>query len=312
MTVSTLPRLAILEFLEHLEVEKNVSNLTIRNYRQYLNHFVAWFENQGYQDLKKLDQNILRSYRVYLARVETQEGSPLAKSTQSYYIIALRSLLKFLVKNDAPVLHPEKIDLPKKESKSMKFLTDHEQIERLLEQPDLTNHHGPRDRAILEVLFSTGLRVSELVSLNRDQVDVKKNEFGVIGKGRRPRVVFLSERSSLWLSCYLQSREDNWRPVFVRLSGKKPDLLMDGEEMRLTSRSVQRIVDKYCRQGRLPIKLSPHGLRHTFATDLLSNGASLRDVQEMLGHKNIATTQIYTHVTQPQLKKTHQKFHSDF
>ena len=194
----------------------------------------------------------------------------------------------------------------------MKFLTDHEQIERLLEQPDLTNHHGPRDRAILEVLFSTGLRVSELVSLNRDQVDVKKNEFGVIGKGRRPRVVFLSERSSLWLSCYLQSREDNWRPVFVRLSGKKPDLLMDGEEMRLTSRSVQRIVDKYCRQGRLPIKLSPHGLRHTFATDLLSNGASLRDVQEMLGHKNIATTQIYTHVTQPQLKKTHQKFHSDF
>jgi site-specific recombinase XerD len=217
--------------------------------------------------------------------------------------------LKWFIKRDVPVLQPEKIDLPKNEAHSMKFLML-DQIERLLEQPDISSQTGLRDRALLEVLFSTGLRVSELVSLNRDQVDIDRQEFGVIGKGRRPRVVFLSDRATTWLTNWLNCREDNWRPVFVRFSGKKPDLLADGEEMRLTTRSVQRIVDHYCRQARLPIKVSPHGIRHSFATDLLSNGAGLREVQEMLGHKNIATTQIYTHVTSPQLQKVHKKFHS--
>ncbi len=309
MALSTNPHKALLTFVEHLEVERNVSRLTIRNYSHYLRRFNDWFLNEGHKDLKELDQDIVRSYRVYLSRFVDDVGRTLSKKTQSYYIIALRSLLKFMVKNDAPVLHPEKIDLPKAESQHMKFL-NLERIERLLNQPLLSQKGGLRDKAILEVLFSTGLRVSELVGLNRDQIDIEKREFGVIGKGRRPRVVFLSERAAYWLDKYMNSRSDNWDPVFIRYSGTKPELLADGEEMRLTTRSVQRLVDKYCRKAKLPIKISPHGIRHSFATDLLSNGASLRDVQEMLGHKNIATTQIYTHVTRPELRKSHEKHHS--
>jgi site-specific recombinase XerD len=309
MAISSLPSPALLTFLEHLEVERNVSQLTIRNYGHYLRRFVDWFTHQGHTDLQQLDPDVMRSYRLYLARRVDDLGRMLSKKTQSYHIIALRSWLKWLTKNDVPVMHPEKIDLPKAESKSMKFLNI-DQIERLLSQPVISTPGGLRDKAMLEVLFSTGLRVSELVSLNRDQVDIPRGEFGVIGKGRRPRVVFLSERAAKWLQTWLDSREDNWRPVFVRLSQRKPDLLADGEEMRLTTRSVQRFVDGYCRKARLAIKISPHGIRHSFATDLLFNGAGLRDVQEMLGHKNIATTQIYTHVTQPQLKKIHSQFHS--
>lgn len=309
MAVSTKPRVSLIDFIESLEVERNVSPLTIRNYTHYLNRFADWFEENGYNDLKQLDREVLRKYRVYLARYEDDKGRTLSKKTQSYYIISLRSWLKFMTKNDAGVLHPEKVDLPKGESTPMKFLSA-EKIEALFAQPDVSNKAGLRDRAILEVLFSTGLRVSELVGLNRDQVDLDKREFGVIGKGRRPRVVFLGERSALWLKQWLSSRDDNWRPIFVRFSGKKPDMLSDGEDMRLTARSVQRLVDKYCRMARLPVKISPHGIRHSFATDLLYNGAGLRDVQEMLGHKSIATTQIYTHVTRSQLKKVHEKFHS--
>jgi site-specific recombinase XerD len=214
-----------------------------------------------------------------------------------------------LIKQDAVVLQPEKIDLPKKEAYSMKFLNI-DQVERLLNQPILSKKQGLRDRALLEVLFSTGLRVSELVSLNRDQVDTTRREFGVIGKGRRPRVVFLSEQAAAWLDRWLVSREDQWQPVFIRFAGKKELLTSDGHDMRLTARSVQRLVDTYCRKAHLPVKISPHGIRHSFATDLLANGAGLRDVQEMLGHKNIATTQIYTHVTHPQLRKVHDQFHS--
>ncbi len=309
MSLTTQPTQALLSFMEHLEVERNVSQLTIRNYSHYLRRFIDWFTDQGFTDLKELDMDTLRSYRLYLAHREDDHGQNLSKKTQSYHVIALRSWFKWLVKNDQPVLNPEKIDLPKGESKQMKFL-NLEQIERLLAQPDLTAAGGFRDRAILEVLFSTGLRVSELVSLNRDQVDVSRREFGVVGKGRKPRVVFLSDRAAMWLQKWLDSREDNWRPVFIRQSQHQPDLLADGEEMRLTSRSVQRFVDGYCRKAKLPVKITPHGIRHSFATDLLFNGAGLRDVQEMLGHKNIATTQIYTHVTQPQLKKVYQQFHS--
>ena len=300
---------AIVDFLEHLEVERNLSQLTLRNYGHYLRRFSDWLKRLKIDSITEVDLDTVRKYRVYLARYTDEQGRTLAKSTQSYHIIALRSWLKWFIKRDVPVLQPEKIDLPKNEAQSMQFLML-EQIERLLEQPDITSQTGLRDRALLEVLFSTGLRVSELVSLNRDQVDMDRQEFGVIGKGRRPRVVFLSDRAATWLHNWIDCREDNWRPVFVRFSGKKPELLADGEEMRLTTRSVQRIVDHYCRQARLPIKVSPHGIRHSFATDLLSNGAGLREVQEMLGHKNIATTQIYTHVTSPQLQKVHKKFHS--
>lgn len=310
MSTSTLPRQSSLDFLEHLEVERNLSQLTIRNYQHYLSRFTEWFKKQGQTDMRELDQEMMRKYRVYLNRLVDDHGDPLSKKTQSYHIIALRSWLKWLVKNDADVLQPEKIDLPKAESQRMQFLST-EQMERLLNQPHTGQSIGLRDRVILEVLFSTGLRVSELVSLNRDQVDTKRQEFGVIGKGRRPRVVFLSDRAAVWLERWFNSREDDWQPVFIRFSGSKPELGEEGEEMRLTARSVQRLVNKYAKQAHLSVKISPHSIRHTFATDLLVNGASLRDVQEMLGHKNIATTQIYTHVTRPQLKKMHQEYHSN-
>ncbi|MCC6711517.1 MAG: tyrosine-type recombinase/integrase [Candidatus Pacebacteria bacterium] len=309
MAVSTVPEKALIDFLESLEVEKNLSNLTIRNYGHYLRRFNDWFAGHGGKDLKDLDQDLLRKYRVYLARYVDEVGRTLSKKTQGYHIIALRSWFKWLVKHDVEVLHPEKIELPKGESTPMKFVGV-DKMELLLAVPDVSTPSGLRDRAILEVLFSTGLRVSELVKLNRDQVDVKRREFGVIGKGRRPRVVFLSERAANWLERWLNLREDDWKPVFTRFSGRKEALFTDGEEMRLTTRSVQRLVDKCSRRAHLPIKLSPHGIRHSFATDLLSSGAGLRDVQEMLGHKNIATTQIYTHVTKPQLRKIHEQFHS--
>lgn len=311
MPVSPLLRPALTTFLEHLEIERNVSQLTIRNYRHYLVRFVEWLESEAQvSEITKVTTDMIRNYRIFLSRFEDDLGRTLSKKTQSYHIISLRSWLKWLVKNDLPVLQPEKIDIPKSESRSMKYLPV-DQIERLFQMPNLSTPAGLRDRTILEVLFSTGLRVSELVSLNRDQVDTKRREFGVIGKGRRPRVVFLSERAAHWLDRWLTSREDNWQPVFIRFAQHKPELLSDGLEMRLTARSVQRLVDTYCRKAKLPIKLSPHGLRHSFATDLLSNGAGLRDVQEMLGHKSIATTQIYTHVTRPELKKLHSKFHSN-
>lgn len=311
MAISTEPTVALVNFLEHLEVERNVSKLTIRNYGHYLRRFNDWLRNEGIADLKDIDQEIIRKYRVYLSRYEDSIGRTLSKKTQSYYVIALRSWFKWLVKQDAPIMHPEKIDLPKGESHHMKFLHA-EQVLQLLAQPNLSSEGGLRDKAILEMLFSTGLRVSELVALNRDQVNLEKLEFGVIGKGRRPRVVFLSARAAAWVEKWLLSRTDRWQPLFIRFSQRKAPLTSDGEEMRLTTRAVQMIVERYCKKAKLPITLSPHGLRHSFATDLLTNGAGLRDVQEMLGHKSIATTQIYTHVTRPQLKKIHQKFHSDY
>ncbi len=306
----TVPFSALVTYLEHLEVERNVSRLTIRNYGHYLRRFCEWINHQGLKSLTEVDQEIVRQYRVYLARFEDDEGRTLSKKTQSYYVIALRSWFKWLVKNDVAVLHPEKIDLPKAESQHMQFL-NFEKIQKLLSQPTVSTQAGLRDKAILEVLFSTGLRVSELVSLNRQQIDLDSKEFGVIGKGRRQRVVFLSDAAAEWLGKWLNTRTDNWEPVFIRFSGKKPDITSDGEEMRLTTRSVQRLVDNYCKKAHLSVNVSPHGIRHSFATDLLSNGAGLRDVQEMLGHKNISTTQIYTHVTRPQLKETHNKFHSE-
>lgn len=303
-------QLSMVNFLEHLEVEKNLSSLTIRNYRHYLQRFIDWCESNTCFKLSNINQDLLRKYRVYLNRIENDRGESLAKTTQSYHVIAIRSWFKWLVKNDVEVINPEKIDLPKGEPTSMQFVTS-DKMERLLAQPDLSVESGLRDRAIIEVLFSTGLRVSELVKLNRDQLDLDRREFGVIGKGRRPRVVFLSERAAIWLGKYLGSRDDNWVPVFIRYSGQKDDITDDGEAMRLTSRSVQRLVKTYVKKARLVVQLTPHGIRHSFATDLLNNGAGLRDVQELLGHKNIATTQIYTHVTQPQLRLIHQKYHSD-
>lgn len=303
-----LPEL-IDQFLEYLEIEKNCSKLTIRDYRHYLMVFSDWFSLPPQRkSIEDLDLATVRKYRVYLANRADEKGLTLKRVTQNYYIIALRSFLRFLIKNDYKTLEPSKIDLPKAESRSLKFL-EREQIERLVTAVDTSKEEGIRDRAILELLFSTGLRVSELVKLDREKINFHRREFGVIGKGDRARIVFISDRSSDWISRYLSARKDSFRPLFVRYSGK---LIPEnhGEKMRLTVRSIERIVKKYVRLARLPVDATVHTLRHSFATDLLTNGADLRSVQEMLGHKNISTTQIYTHITNKQLREVHQAFHS--
>lgn len=296
-------------FLEYLEIERNCSRLTVRNYRHYLSRFLGWVEkNEPGFKLKDLSLDKVSRYRVFLARLTTPRNEPLSRATQAYHIICLRSFLKYLSKKDIETLAPEKIELPKTESKSLKFLTG-EQVERLLGSVGIATVRQLRDKAILETLFSTGLRVSELTRLNRSDIDLERGEFGVIGKGGRQRVVFLSKRAKEWLKRYLDKRKDDWRPLFIHFGGSK-DQANQGEKMRLTPRSVQRIVKKYINLARIPIKITPHGLRHSFATDLLMAGADIRAVQEMLGHKNIATTQIYTHVTNQHLKELYQKYHS--
>lgn len=297
------------EFLEYLEIEKNSSKLTIRDYRHYLETFAKWYSTtlpgKSIENLKLVD---VRKFRVYLANRVDERGKNLKKVTQNYYVIALRSFLKFLIKNDQKTLEPTKIDLPKTESRSLKFL-EREQIDRLVTMPDTSKEAGVRDRAILELLFSTGLRVSELVKLNHEQINIQRREFGVVGKGGRARVVFISDRAADWIARYLEMRVDVFKPLFIRYS-RDIDEEDNGEKMRLTVRSVERIVKKYTHMARLPVDATVHTLRHSFATDLLTNGADLRSVQEMLGHKNIATTQIYTHVTNKQLRDVHKAFHS--
>lgn len=300
----------VTEFLEYLEVERNLSPLTIRDYRHYLSNFVDWSNaNFPISSPKQLTIETVRKYRVYLAHYNSPNGNlPIKKVTQNYYVIALRSFLRYLIRKDMAVVAPEKIELPKTESRSLKFL-DRDQVERLLAQPDVSKDQGMRDKVLMEMLFSTGLRVSELCKLNRDQINLQRKEFGVIGKGGRARVVFLSDRAALWLERYLETRTDHFTPLFIRYSGNQ-NPTVNGEQMRLTTRSVQRIVVKYVQKAQLPVAATPHVLRHSFATDLLMNGADLRSVQELLGHKNVATTQIYTHVTNAQLKDVHRAFHS--
>jgi len=295
------------EFLEYLQVERGSSPLTIRNYRHYLNRFIFWLEKEGIRlTLADINPEIVRQFRVYLSRLAGKDGT-LSRKTQGYHVIALRSFLKWLIKNDIEVMAPEKIDLPKIEDRQVKFLSG-DQVDRLLNAPSLSTIGGKRDKAILEVLFSTGLRVSELVKLNRDKIDLDRREFGIIGKGGRARVVFLSTRATEWVKKYLAERKDHFNPLFIRHKGKVDPTTLD-EKMRLTPRSVQRMIKKYVRKIKLPVDATPHVLRHSFATDLLMAGADIRSVQEMLGHKNISTTQIYTHVTNKQLRDIHSAFH---
>lgn len=300
------------DFVEHLEIEKGSSPLTVRNYRHYLLRFNEYLIKSNITPvLKNITHENVRAYRVYLSRlpsdVHDPKSDPIGRRTQGYHVIALRSFLRWLTKNDYPVMSSDKIDVPKVSERQVKFLTG-EQVDRLLNAPNLSKLTGKRDKAILEMLFSTGLRVSELVSLDRDKVDLDRREFGVVGKGGKARVVFLSSRASDWLANYLDSREDYFSPLYIRHKGKTTPDDTD-ESMRLTARSVQRMINKYSRQARLPINATPHVLRHSFATDLLIAGADIRSVQEMLGHKNIQTTQIYTHVTHKHLKEVHESFH---
>lgn len=302
-------RILIRRYLSYIEVERNYSKFTIRNYEHYLLIFRKWFEKNYEQEyIEKLTSEMVRRYRLYLSRHEDEKGNRLSPTTQSYYVIALRAFLKYCAKKGLKTLSPEKIDLPKGEDHRIRFL-DRLQVERLLMAPDTSNISGLRDRTILEVLFSTGLRVSELAKLDIDKIDLKQREFGILGKGRRMRVVFLSARACEWLDRYLSARTDPYRALWIRIprSGEW-DPGMGSEKARLSVRGIQRIVEKYRRSAGIAIKVSPHVLRHSFATTLLQGGADLRSVQEMLGHKNVATTQIYTHVTNPQLKKIHEEY----
>lgn len=294
------------KFLEYLEIEKGRSPLTVRNYDFYLQRFIEWSKDPKTDDV---DYEMIRQYRLWLNRLEDPKRGSLKKSTQNYHLIALRSFLKYLARHDIATMSPEKIELAKQGSRDVSFL-DAIDLERLLSMPeksDLSDIIKARDRAILELFFSTGMRVSELASLKKDMINLDREEFTVRGKGDKTRVVFLSNQARHFLREYLKRRDDSCPYLFVRHDRAKSGAEEAGS---ITPRSIERLVHKYAAAAGIPKKVSPHTLRHSFATDLLMNGADLRSVQSMLGHSSITTTQIYTHVTNQQLKEVHQAFHA--
>ena len=299
------------DFLDYCEVEKGLSDNTQKNYQRYLNKFVFWLKKTKKEGLlpHQLTNDNVWKYRLFLSRFKGPRGKPLKKITQNYYLIALRAFLSYFTAKDILCLPADKIRLPKdaKKGKTIKFL-NLDQIKKFLSAPNTETRTGLRNKAILEALFSTGLRIAELVALNKEQfvnIEKKKDlELGIIGKGGSPRTVYFSERSLSWIKKYLKSRKDKEKPLFIHYRSKKDT------ENRLTSRSIQRIVKKYAILAGIPVFTTPHTLRHSMATDLLNQGVDLRTIQEFLGHKNIVTTQIYTHVTNKRLRDIHRKFHS--
>lgn len=292
------------DFLEYLEIEQNRSQKTISNYDHYLTRLVDF---AGDIDVNDIDAELIRKWRLWLNRLGTNVSDELQKTTQNYHLIALRSFLKFCAKRNIPAMAADKVELARTVRKQVTFLNP-EELERMFAEPKTDTLPGMRDRAILELLFSSGLRVSELVGLDRDHINLKRREFMVRGKGQKDRPIFISPEAALWIGRYLKDRKDTAKPLFVRYSGtKKVDLT--GNYHRLTARSIQRLVARYALLAGITKHVSPHTLRHSFATDLLMNGADLRSVQAMLGHSNISTTQIYTHVTDPHLKSVHERFH---
>ena len=293
------------DFLEYLEIEQNRSQKTIQNYDHYLTRLIDFAGDIAISDI---DQEMVRKWRLWLNRLGTNTSDELQKSTQNYHLIALRSFLKYCAKRDIPAMSADKIELARSKRKQVTFLNA-EELERLFAAPKLETINGLRDRAILELLFSSGLRISELVALDIGDINLKRKEFMVRGKGQKDRPIFISEAAVWWVSQYLDRRKDNAKPLFIRYSGTK-QVNLSGNFYRLTARSVQRLVARYALLAGITKKVTPHTLRHSFATDLLMNGADLRSVQAMLGHSNISTTQIYTHVTDPHLKAVHEKFHN--
>jgi site-specific recombinase XerD len=298
------------DFLEHLAVEKNRSGKTIVAYRHYLGRLAGWLPSG--RDIESLTAEQVRKYRLYLHNFFDYYGNPLTLKTQSYHIIALRSLLRYASKRDIACLSADKIELPKPEAHQVQFLTN-EELERLLANPDTNAMTGLRDRAVLEVLFSTGLRVSELAALDKKMLNTENGELRVIGKGRKERIVFISQRAREWMATYVERRGDELEAAFVGYKGKgsgdHPSAKVEAAATRLTARSVDRIVQKHALGAGIVKNITPHTLRHSFATDLLLGGADIRSVQTLLGHSSITTTQIYTHITNHQLREVYERFH---
>ncbi|MBI4159674.1 tyrosine-type recombinase/integrase [Candidatus Wolfebacteria bacterium] len=288
------------DYLNYLEIEKNRSIKTRENYERYLKLF---FENQNIKTEKDITMEAIRDFRLALAR------RTIKKITQNYYVIALRNFLKYLVKNDYDAFSPDKIELPRIPERQIDIL-EYKDLERLLAAPGGDSLRALRDKAILETLFSTGLRISELCALNR-YIDLERGEFTMRGKGEKLRVVFLSDRAKKAIKQYLDRRGDADEALFVSLSkiAKSKSQIVPKVLGRIIPRAVQRLVAFYAKKAGIPDHVTPHQLRHQFATDLLMGGADLRSVQELLGHANISTTQIYTHVTNKELKEVHRAFH---
>ncbi len=303
----------ILPFLDYCEIEKGLSNNTQRNYRQYLQLFVKWLEHTKNQGLlpHELTAQHIWDYRLYLARTyKTPSEEYLGKKSQNYYLIALRALLGFLAERDIVTLPSSKVKLARQKSDEIPSFLDMSDMENMLKVPDVKTPSGLRDRAIMELFFSSGMRISELVSLDADQVSFLKDknpartfELSIIGKGKHIRTIFISPRAAQWLRAYLDSRPDVYKPLFINQRSSDPD------SKRLSVRYIQLMISRYAMLAGISKKVTPHTMRHTYATDLLARGADLRSVQELLGHKNVSTTQIYTHVTNKRLRDIHEKFH---
>lgn len=296
-----------LDYVEHLEVEKGRSPKTAENYRRYLERLV---EFTGDIPVDKITSELLRKYRLWLNRYIDEQGRPVSTITQNYYLIALRGFLVYLSSRDIASLSPDKVELPKITRKQVTFLT-YDEVDRMIDtvpQDDTVPHL--RDTALLELLFSSGLRVSELIGLNRDHINTKRREFMVRGKGQKDRPIFISQRAANSIEHYLEKRADSIPALFINLSRNNTSST-SGDYRRLTARSVQRIIQKYAKLAGITKHVSPHTMRHSYATDLLMNGADIRSVQSMLGHSNIATTQIYTHVTDSHLKEVYENFHTE-
>jgi site-specific recombinase XerD len=296
---------AIDEYLDYLAIEQNRSKRTIANYRHYLTRLLDF---AGDINVSEITPELVRKWRLWLHELGSDRSDELSKSTQNYHLIALRSFLKFCHKRNIDALASDQIELARVKRPQVTFL-DADELQRLLKQPNTLDEAGLRDRAILELLFSSGLRVSELVGLDITHVNLERKEFMVRGKGQKDRPIFISNEAVTWLGAYLERRTDNLPPLFISYSGRS-QANTSGNYKRLTARSVQRIISRYALLAGITKHVSPHTMRHSFATDLLRNGADLRSVQAMLGHSNIATTQIYTHVTDPHLRKVHEQFHS--
>ncbi len=306
----------ITDYLEYCEIEKNLAQSSLKYYDFYLKDFFEWSKEHLKKETIEIDDlshDLIRKYRVYLnRRISSKSHEEYKKNTQKIFLVAVRAFLKYLVvERNLNVPSPDQILLGKQEASVPKFLDD-AQLKNLFEVQNLNKRSGIRDRAILETLFSTGLRVSELVALDIDDVNLESGEFTVIGKGRKPRTVYLSKSAIHWLKSYLNTRRDPFNPLFLRYSGKLMENNdKEGESLRLSVRSVQRMVKKYTQRAGISVDATPHTLRHSFATDLLLNGADIRSVQELLGHSSVSTTQIYTHVTNERLREVHSKFHKD-